>query len=421
MKVVVVGGGSSYTPELVEGLIAGYAALPVSEFCLADIPAGKAKLAAVAGLGGRMIEKAGLADRIKITQTLQLREALPGADFVISQFRVGGLAARVRDERIPLQYGITGQETTGPGGFAQALRSIPAALDLARAIERLCPAACLINFTNPAGILTEALCRYSTVRTLGLCNIPLTMRKTAAAFLNVDPERLSLQFTGLNHLSFITRAVLDGEEITDQLLASPAAIHFFLHDLPGVEESEARALLNGLRLIPSPYLRYYYFPEQTYRAAAAQAASAGTRGEQVAAVEAELFALYADPSLDSKPPQLSFRGGACYSAAATRLMAAVYSDEPSEHVLNMPHGGAINEMPAGAVVETNCLVRGSSAAPLSGGALPLAARGLIQQVKAYEQLTVEAAAEGDRRKAYLALLNHPLVKGAAVARSLLAE
>lgn len=418
LKIVVIGGGSSYTPELVEGILGNHAHLPVAEVCLVDIPAGSEKLSAVAGLSRRMIREAGLEKEIKLTRSLERRAALPGADFVISQFRVGGAAARLKDELLPLPYGIVGQETTGPGGFAAALRHIPVALQLAAEMEQLCPGAFLINFTNPSGMITEALQR-SSVKSVGLCNIPLTMERALSAFLDAEPGRLELTFTGLNHLGWITRILLDGEDLMDRVLSAPEAALFLAHDFPTIDPGELGALLRALGAFPSPYLLYYYYPDQTYAAIKESAGKGENRARRVMDIEKELFRLYRDPAVTARPDQLSLRGGAFYSEAAISLMRTLGSGDSAEQVLNVQNGSAIPELPRHAVVETNCLIEEGEIRPLSPGPLPGAVRGLVQQVKAYEQLTIEAAVKGDERTAYLALLNHPLVGGADRARALL--
>jgi 6-phospho-beta-glucosidase len=421
LKIAVIGGGSSYTPELIGGVLENQASLQVSEICLVDIPSGAAKLSAVAGLSRRMIRKTGLEEQIRLTETLERRAALPEADFVISQFRVGGSTARAQDELIPLSYGIIGQETTGPGGLAAALRHIPAALELAADMERLCPDAFLINFTNPSGIITEALQQQSAVKCAGLCNIPLTIQKTIAAFLDVAPERLELTFTGLNHLSWVTQIILDGTDLTDRVLSAPETAFFLAHDFQEIDPAQVQALLRSTGALPSPYLLYYYFPKQTFAAVKKQADQGKNRAREVIVLEEELFKLYCDPSLDHIPARLSLRGGAFYSEAAVSLMQALCSGVSEKQVLNTRNGTAIPDLPATAVIETNCLIRKGMIRPLSPGPLPGALRGLVQQVKAYEQLAVEAAVEGDTRAAYLALLSHPLVGGADTARALLDE
>ncbi len=421
MKVTVIGGGSSYTPELIEGILEKRRSLPVTEICLVDIEAGAEKLSAVAGLSRRMIRKAGLAERIGLTAALDREAALSGANFVISQFRTGGAAARLNDELLPLPFGIVGQETTGPGGFAAALRQVPVALELAADMERLCPDAFLINFTNPSGIITEALQNESNVKCAGLCNIPLTIERLLAAFLDADPGRLELTFTGLNHLSWVTGVFLDGVDVTDRVISSPEAAFFTAHDFPEIDPRQVQELLCNLGALPSPYLLYYYFPRQTYAAVKKKAGEGRNRARVVLALEEALFEKYRDPALDCKPSQLSLRGGAFYSEAAISLMQAINAGDATRQVLNMRNGSAIPHLPAAAVVETNCLIREGKIRVLSPGPLPGTLRGLVQQVKAYEQLTIEAALGGDRRAAYLALLNHPLVGGADRVQALLDE
>jgi 6-phospho-beta-glucosidase len=419
LKIVVIGGGSSYTPELVSGIIDTHCSFPVSEIALVDLGKGAARQSAVAGLCRRMIWKAGLDGRIMLDESLDRSAALPGADFVISQFRTGGGEARLKDELLPLPYGIVGQESTGPGGFAAALRQIPPTLALAADMERLCPDAFLINFTNPSGIITGALKQQSTINCAGLCNIPWTMRKIAAVFLGQPPEKLELTFSGLNHLSWVTRLSLDGADITGKVIAAPETALFLGRDFPEIASGEIERLLGALEVLPSPYLLYYYFPKQTFAAVRQQAAAGTNRARQVLALEKELFELYRDPGLDEKPAQLSQRGGALYSEAAVALMKAIHCGNPVKQVLNTRNDGALPELPADAVIETNCLVRGQEIRALPPGPLSAARRGLVQQVSAYEQLTIEAAITGERRAAYLALLNHPLVGSADLAAALL--
>lgn len=416
---MVIGGGSSYTPELISGMIESYRSFPLSQICLVDLEAGRERLSVVAGLGRRMIRRAGLEEKLKLIETLERSAALPGASFVISQFRTGGGAARSRDELLPLSYGVVGQETTGPGGFAAALRQIPVALGLAAEMERLCPDAFLINFTNPSGIITEALQGQSAIRSVGLCNIPLTLQRTLATFLQVDHRRLALTFTGLNHLSWATRASLDGTDLLERIISAPETAAFLTHDFPEIDPGQVALLLRRLGVLPSTYLLYYYFPGETLAMVERQAREGENRARRVLAIEEELFSLYRDPDLAEKPAQLSQRGGAFYSEAAVSLMRALYSDAEAVQVLNSRNRGAIPDLPADAVIETNCLIRGGEIEPLSPGPLPVELRGLVQQVKAYEQLTVEAAIKGERRAAYLALLNHPLIPGAAKAQALL--
>ncbi|MGE5587869.1 MAG: 6-phospho-beta-glucosidase [Clostridia bacterium] len=465
LKIAVIGGGSSYTPELVDGLVRRAEELPVRHVALVDIPEGSEKLEIVAGLARRMIRRAGL--DIEVTADFDRESAISGADFVITQFRVGGLAARAQDERIPLKYGIIGQETTGPGGFAKALRTIPVALDIAHTMERLAPGAWLINFTNPSGIVTEALTRYSDIRCVGLCNVPINMQRTIAACLGADPRSVKVEFIGLNHLSWARRVIVNGVDVTRAVLAHEFVRRMFdFERVPGTagaggaggdgtkdrtaggesgegggratggerdnrrdrgrtaagDAGRAPGLIDLLGMIPSYYLRYYYCHDAIVEEEQKQVREGrGTRADQVMAIENELFKRFADPDLSEKPAELSQRGGAWYSEAALACISAIHNDRDEVHVLNVPSRGAVPDLPPDAVVEVNCLVNGTGARPLAQGPLPDAIRGLVQHVKAYERLTVEAAVKGDRAAAYLALLAHPLVPGAATARALLED
>jgi 6-phospho-beta-glucosidase len=443
-KLAVIGGGSSYTPELVEGLIARRDRLPLAELALADIEAGREKVEAVAGLARRMLRRAGLEARV--TVTFDRRRAIDGADFVLSQFRVGGLRARVNDERIPLAYGIVGQETTGPGGFSKALRTVPVALEVARDVRELAPEAWVMNFTNPAGIVTEAILKHSGgVRCIGLCNVPVSLQRAVCGFVGAEPWRVELDIVGLNHLGWVTAVRLDGEDILPAVLSHPVVEEQFVRNIPGA--SGIGPLLESLRMLPSPYLQYYYFHDELLAKVKEDiACGKGTRGEQVLAVEEELFARYRDPDLAEKPPELEKRGGAYYSEAAVDVMVSLVgaADGPPDgprnrHVVNVPNlmvddergsggeagspggGPVLPDLPAGAVIEVPCLVGPRGPRPLGGGPLPKEIRGLIQQVKAYEELTIEAAVTGDRRTAFLALLAHPLVPGVRAAGGLLAD
>lgn len=420
LKIVVIGGGSSYTPELIGGILAHREVLPVSEICLVDLEAAASRLSAVAGLGRRMIRKAGAEGEIALNPIPDRSAALEGADFVISQFRTGGGAARLQDELLPLPHGVVGQETTGPGGFAAALRQIPVALELAAEMERRCPDAFLLNFTNPSGIITGALQRQGAVRCAGLCNIPLTLRRLLSASLGAAPGALELTFAGLNHLGWITRIALEGTELTSRIISAPETALFLAHDFPEIDPHQLRTLLRSLGVLPSPYLLYYYFPGPTLARARREAAEGRNRARQVLALEEALLELYRDPALAERPALLSQRGGACYAEAAISLMRALHGGSGRE-VLNVRNGGAVPELPEAAVVETDCLIRGRGIHPLPPGPLPPELRGLVQQVAAYEQLTIEAAMAGDKRAAYLALLAHPLVPGANTAEALLGE
>ncbi|KAA5807365.1 6-phospho-beta-glucosidase [Thermoanaerobacterium thermosaccharolyticum] len=416
LKIATIGGGSSYTPELVEGFIKRYDELPVKDLYLVDIEEGKEKLEIVGNLAKRMVEKAGV--DINIHLTLDRREAIKDADFVTTQFRVGLLDARIRDEKIPLKYDVIGQETTGPGGFAKAQRTIPVILDICKDIEELSPDAWLINFTNPSGIITETVLKHTNVKTIGLCNVPIGMVYGVAEMLDVDVERVSIDFAGLNHLVWGTHIYLDGEDITERLIDSFAGGKSMsmknVPDLPWEPE-----FIKSLGMFPCPYHRYYYLTDKMLEEEKKEAATVGTRGEQVKKLEKELFELYKDPILNIKPPQLEKRGGAHYSDAACSLINSIYNNKKDMHVVNVKNNGTIADLPDDVVIETNAIVDRNGAHPINIGHVSTKIRGLMQSVKAYEELTIEAGVRGDYYTALQALTIHPLVPSSTVAKKIL--
>ena len=420
LKVVVIGGGSSYTPELIDGFIRRAGELSVAEICLVDIPAGQKKLAIIADLSRRMVDKAGF--KISITSCFDREQALQGADFVVTQFRVGGLAARAKDERFPLQYGVLGQETTGPGGFAKALRTIPVILAICKDMERLCPDAWLINFTNPAGLITESVLRHTNVKCIGLCNVPIHLKMTIAKLLDADANEVFIDFAGLNHLVWGRTVWHKGIDVTAkvlELMQDGAALT--MKNIPDLKWDGD--FLQALGMVPCPYHRYYYMTDAILaeeQAAAAQG-GVGTRAEVVKAVESRLFELYQDPQLAEKPAELEKRGGAYYSDAAVSLISAIYNDKREIHTVNIANKGTISGLPADAVIETNCVISKNGALPLVVGELPPELAGLVQHVEAYEMLAIEAGVHGDRNKALQALANHPLVPSVGIAKQLLAD
>lgn len=418
VKIAVIGAGSSYTPELADGILKRFSTFPVKELALVDIDSGMHKAGIIASLTERMFKKAGLS--VAITCTTDRREALKGCNFVVSQFRVGGLQARSNDEKIPMKYGMVGQETTGPGGFTKALRTIPVILDICRDIEEICPDAWLINFTNPSGIITEAVHTYTKVKCIGLCNVPINMTREVCNFLHMEPERVHCRFAGLNHLSFIGRIYVDGTDIVSHLDLSALTKGSVVKNIPGTEIPAE--LLQVMGFIPSPYLKYYYLEKQMLEEQREKLEKEHkTRADEVMEVERALFEKYADPALAEKPAELSKRGGALYSEAAVSLMDSIWNDRSDIHVVNTVNNGCLPELPDGAVIETNCIVNREGATPLTYGPLPGTIRGLVQQVKAYEQLTIQAAAEGSPQKALAALINNPLVHDAAAAKELLGD
>lgn len=415
-RITVIGGGSSYTPELVDGILNHYDEMPVEQITLVDIPDGAEKMRIVADLSRRMIEQRGR--KITLDTTLDRRSALKERDFVCNQFRVGGLKARARDESIPMRYGAIGQETVGAGGFAKALRTIPVVLDIARDLEELNSSAWLLNFTNPAGMVTQALLNHSDVSAIGLCNVPINMQMGIAEAFGVQPEDVGMDFFGLNHLSFARRIFIKGRDVTQRVLREAADGSQTMANIPAQEWGDD--LLAAVNMLPNSYLRYYWFADEMYRHQTADLdAGKGTRAIRVMAIEAELFKTYQNPALKEKPPELQKRGGAYYSEVAVSVMSSIYANYPREMVVNIRNGHALPELPENASVEVSALIDGRGARPLYSGRMPVAVRGLIQQVKAYEDLTVQAAVTGDRAIALAALVSNPLVPSVDVAQKIL--
>ncbi|NIY46590.1 6-phospho-beta-glucosidase [Cedecea colo] len=419
MKITVIGGGSSYTPELIEGLIQRHASLPMAELALVDVEAGRHKVDIIARLARRMLDRNGL-EAVNVSVHFDADQAIKGASFVLTQLRVGQLPARAADERLGLSHKLLGQETTGVGGFAKALRTIPVMLDIARRVERLAPQAWIINFTNPAGIVTEAVSRYSKAKIIGLCNVPVTMHHTIADMLKLPHASVTLRFAGLNHMVWVHKVLADGRDATDEVLE-------MLCDGEQLSMNNIKAipwpadLLRALRAIPCPYHRYFWQTRTMLEDELADADSKGTRAEQVMKVEEALFKLYADPNLDKKPDELSQRGGSFYSEVAVELINALHNNLGVEMVVNTANNGAIQGLPDDAVIETNCLIDALGAHPLAFGKLPPLMNGLTQQVKDFERLTIEAAVHGDKRKALLALVANPLVADVNLASTLVDE
>lgn len=419
IKIVTIGGGSSYTPELVEGFIKRYPELPVRELWLVDIPEGRGKLEIVAALARRMVKKAGVP--ISIYTTLDRREALPGADFVTTQIRVGQLAARAKDEQIPLKYGVIGQETNGPGGLLKGLRTIPVILEICRDIEELCPEAWFINFSNPAGMVTEAILRYSNItKTIGLCNVPIGMHMAVAEMLEVEQNRVHIDFAGLNHMVYGLAVYLDGKPVTGEVLDKlTSGTGMTMKNI--VDVGWEKDFIKALNLLPCPYHRYYYQTQKMLEQEQQALQEKGTRAEVVQQLEKELFTLYSDENLAIKPKQLEERGGAFYSDAACNLIDSIYNDKQDIQVVNVRNNGAISGIPADSAVEISCTITNKGPVPIRIGELPVAVNGLVQQIKSFEQLAAEAAVTGNYHTALLAMVINPLVPSDTVAKEILDE
>ena len=408
LKIVVIGGGSSYTPELIEGLLNRYHEMPVASLWLVDIEEGKEKVEIIAGLARRMIAKAGLT--IEVVATLDRESALRDADFVCSQFRAGCLDARTSDERISLKYGLIGQETNGLGGFANACRTIPIALEIAADMERLCPDAWLLNFTNPSGMVTEAILRHSRIKAVGLCNVPVIMQKGITTLLQcADEKEVVIQVAGLNHFIFVRQILHKGKEWLPEVIAEINAGRDPLvpRNIPPFRWPSH--LLQGLGMIPCAYLRYYYMKDDLLRQELAEAGGEGTRGEVVKQLEKILFDQYRDPHLAVKPKALEGRGGQYYSEAACELMNAIYNDKRIIMHVNTRNNGAINGLPDDCAVEVSSLITASGPLPLNVAPFPEDTLRLLQLMKSFEQLTIEPALTGNRHTAWRALMLNPLI------------
>jgi 6-phospho-beta-glucosidase len=404
LKIAVIGGGSTYTPELIEGFGVRQDVLPVDELVLHDIDPGR--LEVVGGLADRILDK--LAFPGRLTVTTDRREAIEGASFVLVQLRVGGLQARMKDETIPLEYGCIGQETTGPGGFAKALRTIPVVLDIARDTAEVgAEGAWVLDFTNPAGLVTQALIDYGH-RAIGLCNIPIGFQREFAKQLGVEPSSVQLEHVGLNHLSWERKVIVDGVDRLPELIDTYGDQLGEEVDLPG-------DLVRLTRSIPSYYLRYFYLTGDVL----AKQRSARPRAEEVMEIERGLLEMYADPTLDVKPKLLEQRGGAFYSEAAAMLVESLHGDRGDVQVVNVRNDGAIPNLADDAVVEVACRIDADGATPLPVEPLAPEMLGLVEQVKAYERLTVAAAVNGDRATALKALMANPLSSDFRVAAPLL--
>ena len=404
LKVAVIGGGSTYTPELVNGFLARVEQFPLDELWLMDIDEERLKI--VGGFAQRMVEAKGAP--FKVFLTTDQREAVKDASYVTTQLRVGQMEARRRDEYLGLRHGLIGQETTGVGGMAKAMRTIPVILRIASDMRELsAPGAPLVNFTNPAGLVTQALSKYAPeVPAVGVCNVPITTKMHIIESLEkatgkkIDPDHTELKTLGLNHLSWHRGFTVEGEDVW------PQVIEGFIAELKKETDPEwDPRTIEVLRMMPNYYLQYFYHTDKKLKS---QEKWPPSRAEEVIEVEKDLLREYTDPELREPPADLMKRGGAYYSTVATQLLNAHYNDLGETHVVNTTNNGAVKEWPADWVLEIPSTVRKSGITPLPAEPLPQSCFGLIAAVKAYELLTVEAAVHGDREAAYQALLVHPI-------------
>jgi 6-phospho-beta-glucosidase len=404
MKVAVIGGGSTYTPELVSGLARERERIEIDDLVLQDIDPERREV--VGGLAARMLERAGYEGRLEVTD--ELERAVDGADFVLIQIRVGGQEARLRDETIPLACGCIGQETTGAGGFAKGLRTVPVVLGIADEVRRRAASgAWIIDFTNPVGIVTRALLDAGH-SAIGLCNVAIGFQRSFAARLGVEPVRVVVDQIGLNHLTWVRAVRLDGEDVLPRLLDEHGEDIAAEVELP-------RRLIEELGAIPSYYLHYFYGHDEVL----AEQLAGVPRAETVMEIERGLLDLYRDPSLNEKPALLEQRGGAFYSEAAIGLAASLATGDDATHVVDVRNEGTLEGLAADDVVELPARVGGDGPVALEQAPLAPELLGLVQHVAAYERLTAEAAATGDLGLAKKALLTHPLIGQDAMAEQLL--
>ncbi|MCP4644511.1 MAG: 6-phospho-beta-glucosidase [bacterium] len=413
MKIAVIGGASSYSPELVDGLFSRLDQIPVTEVWMMD--PNQERLAITSGLAQRMSDKHGTPFAVHATG--DMREAVKDAKYVVTQLRVGGIQARINDEKLGLKHGIVGQETTGVGGFACALRTIPPILDIAHAMEELASDGYLINFTNPSGIVTEALLKHSSITSVGLCNVPICMIMDIVKHTGCAMEDVELDYVGLNHLSWVRGLKIAGADQTQTMLDT-----FMEHAAEEWEQEAVREemleAMRSLKVLPNGYLQYYYATDAVLDHLKTKEK---TRGEEVVGIEATLFDKYQQPELNEKPAELSERGGAHYSTAAFHLISAIENDTQNRQIVCCRNNGAVPTFDDDASVELSAIIgrKGATAIPQETPAPAI--RGLMQLVKAYETMTVQAAVSGDRETAFQAMLMHPLMPDARGSRAVLDE
>jgi 6-phospho-beta-glucosidase len=396
VKVAVIGGGSTYTPELVDGLVARRERLPIDELVLHDVNA--ERLDIVGGLARRMLTRTEWSGRLECTG--ETERAIDGADFVLIQLRIGGQQARLVDETLPLRFGTIGQETTGAGGLAKALRTVPVVLQLAELTrQRAAPGAWIVDFTNPVGIVTQALVDEGH-RAIGLCNVAISLQRRLARLIDVDPDRLRLDHVGLNHLSWITGVHEDGRDRLPELLGDHV-------ESISAELRLAPDLIRSLGAVPSYYLRYYYAFDEVL----AEQRAGHSRADEVIDLERRLLEMYADPTLDRKPDLLDDRGGAWYSEAAARLLASLHDGAGDVQVVDVRNDGAAPDLAPDDVVEVPSRIDRDGARPLPQAPMPDAMRELVTTVKRFERLAIRASASGARDDIRLALQAHPLIGG----------
>jgi 6-phospho-beta-glucosidase len=424
MKLCVIGGGGFRVPLVYQALVAGEPL--IDQVWLYDTSA--ERLAVIESV---LCQLQSASHPIPVRGTTVLDDALAGSDFVFSAMRVGGLPGRVADERAAIDVGLVGQETTGPGGIAYALRTIPAAMRIAARVRAVAPEAYVINFTNPAGMITEAMQEVLSDHVIGICDTPSGLGRRLAELLGADPEQVRFDYAGLNHLGWLHAAHYQDRDLVKEVLASSA--------LDQLEEAQIMGAdwLRTLGMIPNEYLYYYYCNRESRRA---MREGAQTRGEFLHDQQDAFYqqaAAHPDQALDAWHATHSERtssymaearpagterpaSGGGYEDVALGVMRAIATDHPATMILNVRNADAVPGLPPAAVVEVPCQVDGKGARPLPPTPPGGAELGLLQQVKAVEQLTIRGAIDRDPQLALKALALHPLVDSVTVARDLLA-
>lgn len=405
VKVVTIGGGSSYTPELIEGFIKRSERIHIDELWLVDVEEGLDKLEIVGNLARRMFAEAGV--DTKVFLTLDRKEALKNADFVTTQFRIGQLKARAIDERLPNANKLLGQETNGLGGMFKALRTIPVILDIVEEVEELCPNAFIINFTNPAGIVSECVNRYTNFKKfIGVCNVPIDMKFAIADMMSVSRESVEIDFLGLNHMVFGLRTFIDGKDCSEEVLDKYLDNSFSMKNIEDIPFE--KTFIKELGMLPCPYHRYFYKYDVMLAHQLEIFKDNETRAEQVIEVEKKLFEKYADPNLVKKPEELEFRGGAYYSDVACDVIASIHNDEGRLHTVNIKNNGHVDNIDADDTIEITCKITKNGPLPLDRiNHLPREIKGVYELFKSYEIKVCEAVVEKSYNKALLAANLNP--------------
>ncbi len=421
LKVTTIGGGSSYTPEIVEGFINRYDKFPVNEICFVDIEDGKEKMEIVVALAKRMVEKSGLP--ITINSTLDRREALKGATFVTTQFRVGLLPARKKDEHIPAKHGMLGQETNGAGGLLKALRTIPVIDSIVKDMQEICPDAWLINFTNPAGIVSEYVLNYTNFKKfVGLCNVPIGMEMGMAAALKKERNELEFDLVGLNHFVYMTDVKDEGKSIMNhvlELMKDPSKLGLDPKNIAAIDWNYD--FIKAAGILPCPYHRYYYKRDQMLKDNVEKQKEGKTRADEVMAVEKKLFELYKNPDLAVKPKELEERGGAHYSTAACNCIVSIYNNTGDIQVVNTRNGNTIPSLDPNSAIEVSSRITKDGPIPIAVKPLPSIVESHVGLMKNFERLACEAAIEGNYDKALFALCMNPLSYSDDVSKIVLDE